>query len=68
MSHPCGIFATTEIVFSVVLRSLKVNNNESTKTNNYKIEFETGFAMSNFSSQGRGIPRGNLGAPLEVIC
>ena len=30
-----------------------------------KIEFESGFASLNSSTKGRGIPRGNLGVPLE---
>ena len=31
-----------------------------------KIKFESGFASSNLSSEGRGRPRGNLGVPLEI--
>ena len=33
----------------------------------HKIKFESGFARSNLSNKGGGIPRGNLGVPLEVI-
>ena len=30
-----------------------------------EIKFESGFASSNLSSEGKGRPRGNLGVPLE---